>query len=114
LYCTSCESLFKLTRSEMRSCKCKHNRVRGQYTDREQAKISQNPKTISIAIDNDSLKAAIGRMRWWLKHRPESTREDYTSFSSLVAWVRPNSGPGNPHSDALGSKLKTNASKRKR
>jgi hypothetical protein len=99
LYCTKCKSLIRLRTREERKCGCSHARVVGRYRrDRKHADISDNVNTISIAIDNRSFSAAIKRMRWWKKHRPKSDREDYKSVSSIVAWVRPNTGPGNPHS----------------
>jgi len=108
LYCMTCETLFRLTRKEMRMCKC--GKVRGRYLkDGRHAEVSQNADTISIAIENRSFKTAIKRMRRREKHRPESTREDYKIRSSIVAWVRPNSGPGNPHSSKLKSNLKPKA-----
>jgi hypothetical protein len=107
LYCTKCKSLVWLTRREVRRCKCR--KVQGQYLkDGRHAEISQNPQTISIAIDNSSWKTALKKMRWLERHKPKSTREDYKSFSSIAAWVRPNSGPGNPHSNKLKWKLKNN------
>jgi hypothetical protein len=107
LYCKKCKDLFKLTRDEVRKCKCKGSKVHGRYLkDGHEAKTSENKATISIAIDNHSLKAAIKRMRWWKEHRHESTREDYKTFSSLVAYVRPNSGRGNPNSNRTKPKLK--------
>jgi len=97
VYCTKCGDLFKLTRHETRRCRCSHSRVKGRYRKGgRHADISRN--AISIAIDNKSLKAAIERMQWWEKHRPKSVRADYKTFSGIDAWVRPNSGPGNPHS----------------
>jgi hypothetical protein len=105
LYCKRCGDLFKLTRDETRKCSCPHAKVGGRYRkDGKRADISQN--AISIAIDNKSLKAAIERMRWWEKHRPESARADYKVFSGVDAWVRPNSGPGNPRSHVAEPKLK--------
>jgi hypothetical protein len=100
LYCRKCRRLVQLTHKEIRTCEC--GKVKGRYRkDRKHAEVSQNDETISMAIDNDSLKAAIRRMRWWEKHRPESVREDYQTFSSVLAWVRPNRGSGNPHSHKL-------------
>jgi hypothetical protein len=111
LYCRRCKSLVRLTRAEVRKCKC--GRVQGQYLDKRHAEHSENADTISIAIANDSLAAAIKRMQWWEKHRPESTREDYKAISNIVACVRPNSGPGNPHSNKPKSKLKNKRDKQK-
>jgi hypothetical protein len=110
LYCKACKSLFKLTRKKMRSCECR--KVRGRYRkDGKSAEVSQNADTISVVIANRSLRDAVKRMQWWKEHRPESAREDYKSISGLVAWVRPNSGPGNPHSHKLKSELKNKAGK---
>jgi len=96
LYCKKCKSLVRLTRRK-RECEC--GRVWGRYLDNRYAEHSENENTISMAIANESFKAAIKRMRWWEKNRPKSNREDYKAISSIVAWVRPNSGQGNPHSN---------------
>lgn len=97
LYCKKCKSLVRLTRRKMRKCEC--GEVWGQYLNRRYAEHSKNASTISIAIANESFNAAIKRMQWWQRKRPESNREDYKAISSIVAWVRPNSGRGNPHSN---------------
>jgi hypothetical protein len=100
LYCTKCKSLVRLTRKHMRSCEC--GEVRGQYCkDGEHALSSQNPATISLAIGSGSLKTAIKKMQQRQKDKPRSTRKDYKSISRLVAWVRPNTGAGNPRSHPL-------------
>lgn len=97
LYCTNCHDLFKLVRKKIRRCKC--GRVRGRYLNKKDAEIS--PNAISVAIGNGSLLDAIGRMKWWHERRRKSVRGDYKVFSGVVAWVRPNFGPGNPHSHEL-------------
>jgi len=104
LYCIKCSDLFKLVRAEMRSCTC--GKTRGRYLNKSDAEISGD--AVSIAIGNGSLRDAIGRMRWWEAHRPESSRGDYKVFSSVTAWVRPNSGPGNPHTRRLAKKQNQN------
>jgi len=100
LYCKACQDLFKLTRTEKRSCKCNEDKVWGRYcADGKYAKTSLNEKTISIVITNPSLKSAIKKMQRQEKHKRESTRDDYKRVSGLVAYVRPNSGHGNPRSN---------------
>jgi hypothetical protein len=73
----------------------------GRYRDGHEADISDNANTISVVIDTRSFDAAIERMQWWKKHRPKSGDEDYKSISSIVAWIRPNSGPGNKRSHKI-------------
>lgn len=92
LYCPDCRDVFKLVRSEVRRCKC--GKVEGRYLNRRNATVSAN--AVSLVIGNGSIQDAIGRMRWLKAKRPKSTRGDYKFFSSVTAWVRPNSGPGNP------------------
>ena len=100
LYCPKCQHLFKLTRHELRACKCKQNKVTGQYRKNgKQAEISEN--AVSIKIHNDSLRDAIRRMKRLKKKKPESTDQDYQVFSAIAAWVRPNFGPGNPRTHRL-------------
>jgi hypothetical protein len=102
LYCKKCKSLVRLRRGKIRKCEC--GEVWGRYLDKRYAVHSKNENTISMAIANESFNAAIKRMLWWEKNRPKSTREDYKAISSVAAWVRPNSGPGNPHSNGRRSK----------
>jgi hypothetical protein len=85
---------------ELRECKCKHNKVKGQYRKNgKQAEISEN--AVSIKIHNDSLRDAIRRMKRLKKKKPKSTDQDYQVFSAIAAWVRPNFGPGNPRTHRL-------------
>jgi hypothetical protein len=109
LYCTECKSLVRLTSKGPRECEC--GKVFGKYRkDGKRAVASDNEYTLSVAIDNKSFKAAIRRMRWWKKRRPKSSREDYKSVARVIAWVRPNSGPGNPHTATLKRKPTRNKS----
>jgi len=95
LYCPKCHHLFKLTSDELRECKCKNNKVKGQYRKNgKHAEVSEN--AVSIKIHNASLRDAIRRMKQLKKKKPKSTDRDYQVFSAIAAWVRPNFGPGNP------------------
>jgi hypothetical protein len=94
LYCDKCKDLFKLTSRELRVCKCK--RVKRRYCeDHKHAEVSEN--AVSLKIPNNSIKEAITRMKRLNKSKPKSTDADYQQCSAVHAWVRPNSGPGNPH-----------------
>jgi|SRR5580704_11289118 hypothetical protein len=94
LYCVKCRDLFKLTRHELRECRCKREKVKGKYRrDGKHAEVSEN--AVSIKIHNDSLEDAICRMQRLIRKRPRSTDRDYQIFSSVAAWVRPNFGAGN-------------------
>lgn len=100
LYCAKCGDLFKLTRYEFRECRCRREKVKGKYRHNgKHAEVSEN--AVSIKIHNDSLKDAIRRMKRLKRKRPKSTDGDYQTFSSIAAWVRPNFGPGNPHTHRL-------------
>lgn len=97
IFCRKCKDVFKLTRKESRECTC--GAVRGRYLDRSNAVVS--PNAVSIAIGNGSLKKAIAQME---KLRGNSkntaTRDDYKKLAKISrAWVRPNDGPGNPHTE---------------
>ena len=102
-YCPKCKDLFKLTRAAMRNCKC--GRVKGRYLNKREAVISD--AAISIVIGNGSLKDTIRRMKRWRKLHPRAPRGDYKKVARLTAWVRPNSGSGNPRSRILGKKKST-------
>lgn len=107
LYCGKCGDLFKLTRHELRECRCKDNKIKGKYRPNgEHAEVSEN--AVSIKIHNGSLKEAIRRMRRLKRDKPKSTDRDYQVFSAIAAWVRPNFGLGNPRTH----RLKKNARKR--
>ena len=67
---------------------------------------SQNPTAISLVIDTDSLKTAIKKMQQRQKDKPRSTRDDYKIISPLIAYVRPNTGSGNPRSHPLKPKTR--------
>jgi hypothetical protein len=92
LYCEACKSLVRL-RKWMRSCEC--GKVRGRYRkDGKHAEVSHNEHTISMAIGNGSFDHAVKKMRWLERDKPKATRKDYQKGSSVIAWVRPNSGRG--------------------
>lgn len=101
LYCRKCNDLFKLTSKERRQCKC--GLVTGRYTDHTHAKVSES--AVSIKIPNSAFKEAISKMRRLEKTKPNSTDSDYRASSSIPAWVRPNCGPGNPHTTTYTEKL---------
>lgn len=88
LYCPVCEDLFKLT-FRPRSCQC--GIVTGHYENTSQA--VTNGAGVSVAIGNGSLHLAIGRML----AAEGGDRKSFQETGSLIAWVRPNEGPGNPH-----------------
>lgn len=96
LLCKDCYDVFKLD-YEMRQCKC--GKVKGRYLDGRMAEVSKDG--VSIALGNGSVELAYGQM---LGHRDgtgdKAPREDYYKPGQgkiEYAWVRPNSGPGNPH-----------------
>jgi hypothetical protein len=100
LYCEECGDLFKLTRHEIRMCRCESKPVKGKYrSDGHHAEVSEN--AVSLKIHNGSLEAAIRRMRERKRDKPESKDDDYQIHSSVAAWVRPNFGKGNPHTHRL-------------
>lgn len=93
IMCPVCHDVFRLFR-ENRTCKC--GKVSGRYLDESDAEVSKD--AISIALGNGSLQSAIYRMRDASKDDPNHDREDFQKLAQIhYAWVRPNSGPGNPH-----------------
>ncbi|RLI66839.1 MAG: hypothetical protein DRO67_00250 [Candidatus Asgardarchaeum californiense] len=91
LFCSRCFDVFKLD-FELRSCKC--GKVKGMYTDNTNS--VTNGKGISLAIGNGSLINSVLD----LNIMPDDLeRGDYIESCKIqYAWVRPNEGPGNPHS----------------
>ena len=94
LYCPKCRDLFKLTRHQLRQCRCKRDKVKGKYRkDGKHAEVSEN--AVSIKIPNGSIEKATRRMQRLKKDKPKSKDKDYKARSPVAAWVRPNFGTGN-------------------
>lgn len=96
--CVECFDVFKLD-YEMRTCKCK--RVKGRYIDNVMAEVSEN--AISIGLGNGAVANAIYAMNALYQNSDgQADRRDYIDTAPIVAaWVRPNEGPGNPHTRVL-------------
>lgn len=97
LFCPRCWDVIKLKEKQMRSCECGY--VYGRYLTNELAEVSDI--AISIAIGNGSLINAIDDMKRHSKSTDgNADREEYYQEGNgkiSHAWVRPNSGKGNPH-----------------
>lgn len=102
LFCENCSDVFKLKLDEMRYCAC--GKVYGRYVTNSEAEVSAN--AISLAIGNGSLYASIQDMKEHLANsKGKAERHEYYqggNGSIEYAWVRPNSGPGNPHTKVRG------------
>ncbi len=97
IMCPACKDVFKL-RSALRECDC--GLVQGRYVDASIAEVSKG--AISIAIGNGSLQQAISNMNR-IKSSGDADRNSYRDEARIeYAWVRPNSGKGNPHTKVLG------------
>lgn len=92
--CEKCWDVFKLAK-EMRQCKC--GEVKGRYIDNMYAEVSEN--AVSIAIGNGSLENAIRDARNFKGNREDYYKDGNGRISH--AWVRPNSGEGNPHTKII-------------
>src|SRR6187551_608686 len=94
LMCEDCNSIFNLSR-KWKQCEC--GKTGGKYLeDGINAIVSKD--SISIAIGNGSFINALGEMRYIeLKKSEKANREFYLNNARFIAWVRPNEGPGNPH-----------------
>lgn len=93
--CSNCSDGFFLDFEERR-CKC--GATRGAYDDNGCTAWLKGPG-ISIAIGNGAFRRAVQEMVR-LKEVTKDTagREAYIQTGQIShAWVRPNSGPGNPH-----------------
>ena len=99
-YCLRCRDGFFLS-YEMKQCPC--GNTKGRYDKNgETAVLTDNDSTISIAIGNGSLMEAIQDMRNLQAHKPEAHRKQYQEDARIwYAWVRPNTGTGNPHTMPL-------------
>jgi len=98
LFCETCGDIFKLQKI-MRACLC--GEVRGRYIDNLRAEVTSN--AVSLAIGNGSLRNAMLASET-LQTRAGAqyaNREDYIDECQILAWVRPNTGAGNPHTTIL-------------
>lgn len=93
LYCRWCDDVFKLG-FKLKTCEC--GKVKGKYMpDGIHAEVTSN--AISVAIGNGALTKAIVDATL----NKDGDRASYHELSKGLisfAWVRPNEGPGNPHS----------------
>lgn len=94
LFCHKCEDVFRLVIGKMRSCEC--GAIKGRYINNSEAEVSKD--AVSIAIGNGSFQTAMWRM---LTEKGTYTREQWQAKGGIIAWVRPNDGPGNPHTTII-------------
>ena len=90
LFCPICYDVFKLT---MKTRKCECGRCEGHYINDLHATVNGNG--YSLAIDNWTLSSAVLNLQTF---DAESTRKEYFE-NEVKCWVRPHSGPGNPHTE---------------
>ncbi len=100
ILCGKCWDVFKLIK-EKRICSC--GAIAGMYVDDVNAIVTEN--AISLALGNGSLDKAISDMgQLQFETNNTAKREDYYSEGKgkiSHAWVRPNDGPGNPHTKVV-------------
>jgi hypothetical protein len=82
VFCTYCRDLFRL---HMHTETCLCGRVKGRYLNETDAIVTK--EAISIGLDNRVFFPAISA-------DPETRRD-------LVAWIRPNEGQLNPHTEVV-------------
>lgn len=82
---------------KMRSCEC--GAIKGRYINNSEAEVSKD--AVSIAIGNGSFQNAMWRLARDTANKLTHTREQWQLAGSIIAWVRPNDGPGNPHTTIL-------------
>ena len=98
--CPKCWDVFKLA-YKMRQCEC--GSVKGRYIDNTFAEVT--PSAVSIGIGNGALEQAIYDMQ--ALQRATNDMADRRTYhepgNGLIkyAWVRPNAGPGNPHTKLM-------------
>lgn len=100
--CPRCGDVFQLRIQKMRKCECGF--VKGRYLNNSEAEVSKD--AISIAIGNGSIALSIALMEH-LKRTTNNLAErgEYILKSGIeYAWVRPNEGPGNPHTKIINEK----------
>jgi len=92
--CMFCEDVFKLT---MKPKRCECGRVGGYYLNNLEAVVSS--EAVSIALGNGSFLAAIGQLQSSINGK--LGRDDWMLAGKITAWIRPNSGVGNPHTTVV-------------
>lgn len=99
IYCEQCGDLFQLRVGLMRQCEC--GAIKGQYVDVSNAEVSEN--AVSVAIGNGAFDHAVAAMKLMKQAtHNEADRDDYKRATQIqYAWVRPNTGPGNPHTKTI-------------
>lgn len=95
LFCPECWDVFKLARVK-RSCEC--GLVTGQYLEDGHNSIN-NGKGVSMAMDNNFVMFAIGKMHAFAEDDPRYDR--FYEDARIPFWVRPNEGAGNPRSKVV-------------
>ena len=91
LYCPACADVFSLD-LHLKQCKC--GRSKGLYVDAVNAEVTSG--AISVAIGNGSMMQAVSRVVG-RKDGPLDRQAWQEEGKLNFAWVRPNEGPGNPH-----------------
>lgn len=102
IICPQCSSVFNLEVGKMKECSC--GACRGRYINEYEAEVTEG--CISLTIGNGSLINAINDMRS-IKHSTsdKADRRDYIEGARIShAWIRPNTGPGNPHTKLIKEK----------
>lgn len=98
ILCPECMSVFNLTMDKFKTCEC--GKCKGRYIDEWQAEVSEC--AISLAIGNGSLTRAIYEMEELKKStNDKAKRNEYIKEAAMIAWVRPNTGKGNPHTKII-------------
>jgi len=87
LFCDRCWDVFKLGMN-LRECNC--GAVKGKYINNEEAVV--NGEGYSLAIGNGSLIQGIRKSL-----EIDAPRSEFITKAGMIAWARPHSGPGNPH-----------------
>ena len=88
--CRGCGDIFNLVMDREKTCSC--GQSSGVYVDRRHAEIKGN--CYSLAIGNGSMEDAIYNLAVYGRGYD---REFYIDRLAVKCWLRPNQGPGNPH-----------------
>lgn len=94
LFCPECWDVFKLA-YDTRACAC--GKVVGRY-DADGHNAVSNGQGVSMALDNNFVMLAMGRMEAFQEDGTADNYEQYYENNRLPFWIRPNDGPGNPRS----------------
>lgn len=93
-----CSDVFKLSTSELRSCRC--GLVKGRYNEDGHTSVT-NGQGVCIGVSNPTLLTAVHNLTDLLNSPESCTYDSFRGDFSVEMWVRPHTGSGNPRNTVI-------------